>query len=237
MLLSAISSGMSIQQILYAIIVRIPAVLLALSVHEAAHGWMAYKLGDPTAKMMGRVTLNPVKHLDPIGTLSMLLLGFGWAKPVPFNPHNFKKFRSGSALVALAGPVSNFLMAIVGYIVYLSMMIILQQNPAIMQSNFSIAYQALFNMAEMFFALNISLGVFNLIPIPPLDGSKVLFSFLPAKAYNFILNFERYGLFILFIVLVTGVLDVPIGYLMNGAAKVITTPIIWLFGFFSGLFG
>ncbi len=99
---------MSIQQILYAIIVRIPAVLLALSVHEAAHGWMAYKLGDPTAKMMGRVTLNPIRHFDLFGTLSMLLVGFGWAKPVPFNPHNFKRFRSGSAMVALAGPVSNF---------------------------------------------------------------------------------------------------------------------------------
>ena len=227
MLLSAISCGASIQQILLTIIVSLPAVLLAISGHEAAHGWMAYKLGDPTAKMMGRVTLNPIRHFDLFGTLSMLLVGFGWAKPVPFNPHNFKRFRSGSAMVALAGPVSNFLMAAVSLFLYFSVQAIVGFFPVTGAAE-QIVW-ILSTMLAMMVDYNISLGVFNLVPIPPLDGSKVLFSFLPAKAFNFILNFERYGLFILFIVLASGVLDGPINLLMQSVSYLLTIVIGWPF--------
>lgn len=191
---------------------------------------MAYKLGDPTAKMMGRVTLNPFRHFDLFGTLSMLLVGFGWAKPVPFNPHNFKRFRSGSALVALAGPVSNFLMAAVSLFLYFSVQAIVGFFPVTGAAE-QIVW-ILSTMLAMMVDYNISLGVFNLIPIPPLDGSKVLFSFLPAKAFNFILNFERYGLFILFIVLASGVLDGPINLLMQSVSYLLSFVIGWPFMLF-----
>lgn len=218
---------MSIQSILLAIIIEIPAVLLAISGHEAAHGWMAYKRGDPTAKMMGRITLNPIKHFDLIGTLSMLLVGFGWAKPVPFNPRNLKNFRLDTALIALAGPVSNFIMAAIALFVYFAFHAVLGFFPVS-----GAAEQIVAILLDMIWAvcyLNISLGVFNLIPIPPLDGSKVLFSFLPTRAFNFILNFERYGFLILFIVLFTGVLDTPINMLMNWVYQLLANVVIWPF--------
>ena len=218
---------MSFQDILLAIIVRIPAVLLAISGHEAAHGWMAYKRGDPTAKLLGRITLNPVKHFDLIGMLSMLLVGFGWAKPVPFNPRNFKKYRLDTALVALAGPISNFIMASVALFVYFACRAVL--GFFLVSGAAAQIISILLEMILMICILNISLGVFNLIPIPPLDGSKVLFSFLPARAFNFILNYERYGFLILVIVLFTGILDVPINMLMNWVYQLLYNVVIWPF--------
>lgn len=213
MLFSSILSGAGIREILLAVIIRIPAVLLAIAGHEAAHGWMAYKRGDATAKLMGRVTLNPAKHFDLLGTLSMLLVGFGWAKPVPFNPGNFKKFRLDTALVALAGPVSNFIMAAAALFVYFCILAVLGLFTVTGAAEAVIGI--LLEMIWMICYMNISLGVFNLIPVPPLDGSKVLFSFLPAKAFRFVLNFERYGFIILFIILATGILDAPVGAVMN----------------------
>ena len=229
MLLSSIGSSGGFVQLLIDLIMRIPAVILAISFHEAAHGYIAYKCGDPTAKMMGRVTMNPAAHFDLIGTLSMLLAGFGWAKPVVVNSRNFKHIRPCSALVALAGPVANFIMAFVAALVYFALSFV-EVSGAVAQF-VSIAANMVFQIVLM----NISLMIFNLIPIPPLDGSKVLFSFLPAKAYRFILKYERYGFLILFVVIMVGILDIPISIVMSWVLGVLFNMAQWIFSVF-GLF-
>ncbi len=168
-------------------IFTIAALIMSVVVHEVSHGYIADILGDPTARFSGRLTLNPLKHLDPIGsflipTLSYFSAGFlfGWAKPVPYNPYNLKNQRWGELMVAAAGPLSNFLIAIVfGLIIRFS-------------SNFGIESTAFLSLSTSIVFLNIILGVFNLVPIPPLDGSKVLFSLLPAKFGYIQENLERY---------------------------------------------
>ncbi len=230
MLLSSIGSSDSLVQLLIELIMRLPAVILAISFHEAAHGYIAYKCGDPTAKMMGRVTMNPVAHFDLIGTLSMLLAGFGWAKPVVVNSRNFRHIRLDSALVALAGPMANFIMAFVAALVYRFVLTFVEFSGAAGQL-VGIAANMVFQIVLM----NISLMIFNLIPIPPLDGSKVLFSFLPAKAYNFILKYERYGFLILFVVIMVGILDIPISMAMSWVLGILFNMAHWIFSVF-GLF-
>ena len=174
------------------------SVLLTLILHEIAHGYVAYRCGDPTAKMLGRLSLDPRKHLDPIGTLCLVFLGFGWAKPVPVDPRYFRRPKQGMALTALAGPVSNFLLALVllfaGRLVY-------DYAP------YSAANQRLLTFLLTTAILSLGLGLFNLIPIPPLDGSKVLFSLLPDRAYNMMLRYERYGMLLLWAVVLLGVGD------------------------------
>ena len=229
MLLSSIGSSEGIIQLLIDLIMRLPAVILAISFHEAAHGYIAYKCGDPTAKMMGRVTMNPVAHFDLIGTLSMLLAGFGWAKPVVVNSRNFRHIRLDSALVALAGPAANFIMAFIAVLVYFALAFVELSGTA--GQFVTIAANMVFQIVLM----NISLMIFNLIPIPPLDGSKVLFSFLPAKAYNFILKYERYGFLILFVVIMVGILDIPISMAMSWVLGVLFNMAKWIFSVF-GLF-
>jgi len=155
--------------IAYAII-----ILTALPIHEAAHGFVANKLGDPTAKNLGRLSLNPVKHIDPMGTLALLLFGFGWAKPVPINPNNFKNRKNGMALSALAGPVSNILLATiftaVSKIIYYTM-------------TGSKIGTVLYTISGLIVYINVILAAFNLLPIPPLDGSKIIGIFLTDRAY------------------------------------------------------
>ena len=174
------------------------SVLLTLILHEIAHGYVAYRCGDPTAKMLGRLSLDHRKHLDPIGTLCLVFLGFGWAKPVPVDPRYFRRPKQGMALTALAGPVSNFLLALVllfaGRLVY-------DYAP------YSAANQRLLTFLLTTAILSLGLGLFNLIPIPPLDGSKVLFSLLPDRAYNMMLRYERYGMLLLWAVVLLGVGD------------------------------
>ena len=171
-------------QLLY----MLPAVLLGLTFHEWGHAYAAYRLGDPTAKNMGRLSLNPLDHFDPLGVLCMLLLGFGWAKPVPVNYRSFKNFRRDNIIVSLAGVTMNVLIVLVfsGLFVLLA------------RSNYALLYnEAFVNIFFNIISMNTCLCVFNLIPIPPLDGSKVLAMFLPNSAYGQLMRYERYGILVL----------------------------------------
>lgn len=170
-------------------ILRIAAVLLCLVIHEVSHGLAAYHLGDPTAKQSHRLSLNPLRHLDPFGLIMMIAVGFGWAKPVPVNPNYFRKPKQGMAVTALAGPVSNLILAVlflgIGKVIYLY---------APYSAGMNVFFEwCLFTVAPM----SVGMGLFNLIPIPPLDGSKVLAMFLPNSAYGQLMRYERYGILVL----------------------------------------
>ncbi len=170
-------------------VLRLAAVLLCLTVHETCHGLAAYALGDPTARRAHRLSLNPLRHIDWFGLLMMFAAGFGWAKPVPVNPNYFKKPKQGMALTALAGPVSNFLLALLTLLAAR----ILCDVAAYSETN-----QRILDFLLMVAVLSIGLGLFNLVPIPPLDGSKVLFAVLPDRTYDWLMRNERYGMLLLF---------------------------------------
>ncbi|MCI6225872.1 MAG: site-2 protease family protein [Clostridiales bacterium] len=174
---------------LLSMVTRLAAVLLCLTVHESCHGLAAYALGDPTARREHRLSLNPLRHIDWFGLLMMFVAGFGWAKPVPVNPNYFKKPKQGMALTALAGPVSNFLLAL---------LMLLAARIFCDVAAYSEANQRILDFLLMVALLSIGLGLFNLLPIPPLDGSKVLFAVLPDGAYNQLMRYERYGMLLLF---------------------------------------
>ena len=185
----------------YAFIPLAPGILAALTVHEFAHGWMAHRLGDNTAKDMGRLTLNPLAHLDPIGTIMLFLVHFGWAKPVPVNPYNFRDPRKGMVWVALAGPGSNVIFAALQGFVFQIMF------KAGMIEFGSFGYRV-FTLAIF---INLMLAFFNMIPIPPLDGSKVVAGLLPVQYLPMWERFERRGYMILMgLILVSYVLHIPI---------------------------
>ena len=170
-------------------VLRLAAVLLCLTVHETCHGLAAYALGDPTARRAHRLSLNPLRHIDWFGSLMMFAAGFGWAKPVPVNPNYFKKPKQGMALTALAGPVSNFLLAL---------LTLLAARIFCDVAAYSETNQRILDFLLMVAVLSIGLGLFNLVPIPPLDGSKVLFAVLPDRAYDWLMRNERYGMLLLF---------------------------------------
>ena len=174
---------------LLSMVTRLAAVLLCLTVHGSCHGLAAYALGDPTARREHRLSLNPLRHIDWFGLLMMFVAGFGWAKPVPVNPNYFKKPKQGMALTALAGPVSNFLLAL---------LMLLAARIFCDVAAYSEANQRILDFLLMVALLSIGLGLFNLLPIPPLDGSKVLFAVLPDGAYNQLMRYERYGMLLLF---------------------------------------
>lgn len=186
----------------------LPAILIALSFHECAHAFAAYKLGDPTARNLGRMTVNPLHHIDPIGFVCLLLFGFGWAKPVPINPRYFKNYRRDDIIVSLAGITANFLLALVGMAaIYV----------------FAVAggtSYVLANMLYYFLSINLSLMIFNLIPIPPLDGSHVLESLLikvtGPKPFLFL---KQYGYYILLALMVLGV-----------TSSIISAAVMWILG-------
>lgn len=164
------------------------AALVALTIHEFAHGYVAYKLGDDTAKSYGRLSLNPMKHLDPFGTLCMIFFHFGWAKPVPINPRNFKNPRKGFALTAIAGPATNIVVGFFTAFLYLLCLSSFKETNVTFINNLEINI-LLFLL--YFFSINIGLGIFNLIPIPPFDGSRILNVILPERLYFKIMRYER----------------------------------------------
>ena len=183
------------------LLISVPGLLLCLSVHEAAHGLAAYKLGDPTAKRAGRLTLNPFQHLDLIGTLCLLFFHVGWAKPVPVDTRYFKKPRRDIALVSLAGPASNFVLAFV--LLFLRQFLMRSSLTPVLVLGLMSYYGAV---------MSIGLGIFNLIPVPPLDGSKILMSFLPWELSFKYAKYEQYIQFVLLLLLFVGVLNTPLNF-------------------------
>lgn len=178
-------------------------IVFILPLHEAAHGWMAVKLGDDTPKWDKRLTLNPLVSIDPIGALALLLFGFGWAKPVQVNARNFKNPKSGMAIVALAGPVSNLLASLVGALILVPVLIFAPVN----------AFTSFIGtFLSSYIIVNITLAVFNLIPIPPLDGSRIVGAFLSDRAmYNYY-RYQNIIFMIFFVVMFSGILSRPLGY-------------------------
>ncbi len=175
------------QEFLYWVIVAVPSILIASTVHEYAHAYSAFRLGDATAKAEGRLTLNPIKHIDPLGALSMILFRFGWSKPVPINEYNFDNREVSTAIVAFAGPLSNLVLAgITGIVNFL-----LVKDP-----NSLIAF-----LLYTFATINIALAVFNLIPIPPLDGHKIVRAFLPKNLQYSWEKLEKYSVFLILLLI------------------------------------
>ncbi len=212
-----------------------PTVLIALSFHECAHAFVAYKLGDPTAKYMGRLTLNPMRHFDPVGALCMLLCGFGWAKAVPINMMNFKKPKAGMAISALAGPLTNLVLGFFGCFLYAISTVLIPP-----QEFGSIGYWGAYVWLTFilnFAFLNIFLAIFNLIPAPPFDGSKILGAFLPDRTYLKLLSYERYiGIAFFAIYLLDSRLDGPISFALDWVVNGIFTGFTNLFFIICNLF-
>lgn len=182
------------------LILSLPPLLLALTVHEYFHGYVAYRMGDPTAKFAGRLTFNPIKHIDPIGFIAFMIFRFGWAKPVPINPYNFYNYKKGIVYTSIAGPLSNFFLA---FLFGLSLRIL---QPYFLTNNL----MPLWIMLQLGMLYNLILCAFNLIPIPPLDGSKVLFNLLPSR-YGYLENYlEHYGFILLVGLIFINNLGIPI---------------------------
>ncbi len=209
-------------------VISIPALMMAVILHEVAHGWVAYRMGDPTAKHEGRLTLNPIPHIDPVGTLILpamfIILNspiiFGWAKPVPINPSNFRDLRRGTFFVSIAGVVMNLSLAVLFGILYRIL-----YNSADLFSPFivgTIFYPLLIFCAKSVL-INLILALFNMIPIPPLDGSRALMSFLSFKYWEMFYRYEMIGFFAITLLLFTGILG-----------KIIYPPLIFLYNLILG---
>ncbi len=220
-----------IMQYVYIIIV----VLLSLSFHEFSHALISYRLGDPTAKDQGRLTLNPIRHLDPLGSIMMVAsmiggAGIGWAKPVPINPMYYKNKKAGTMLVSIAGPVSNLFLSFI----FVFPLLFIGSQYDITTLDSSNLNAMIFNISRMFVLTNINLAVFNLLPVPPLDGSKILSGVLPTRQYYQFMQYENYiGIAFILIIfafprILTGVLNaitIPISKVMINAA-------VWIFSLF-----
>ena len=181
------------------LVLKIPALLIAVTIHELAHALVADRLGDPTPRALGRLTINPFPHIDPLGAIAFVLAGFGWAKPVPVNAANFRHPRRDMALVAGAGPVSNFLIAFVGLVVF----ILVRRSGLVGEPG----AQALLWV----FQFNLALGIFNLIPLPPLDGGHFLPVFLPPRAGRLLHSLEQFGPMILLLLVISGATRYVVG--------------------------
>lgn len=186
-------------------VVLVAASLLCITIHETCHGLAACWMGDDTARRMGRLSLNPLRHVDLMGLLMMALVRFGWAKPVPVDMRKFRNPKAGMALTALAGPVSNVLLAVLAVVLRAAALVLLYRYGG--------AWSYAVQFLEYVAILSAGLAVFNLFPIPPLDGSKVIFSLLPGRYYEKLMRYERYGMLLLMVLLFLGILDTPLYFL------------------------
>ena len=205
-------------QLLY----TLPAILIGLTVHEWAHAYAAYRLGDPTARNLGRMTLNPLAHVDLFGFLMLILVGFGWAKPVPVNPRNFKNYKRDDIIVSLAGIVTNVIVAFLFSFVYVAGVLKwgLGTNTAFL------------SIFGAIISINLALAIFNLIPIYPLDGSHVLESLLIRKIPRFFMFLRQYGQWILILLLFTGLVSTVLGYLISAISGGFFTVAAWFINLF-----
>lgn len=202
----------------YSLLLSLPGILIAISFHEMAHAYAADAMGDPTPKDAGRLTVNPLKHIDPLGFISMLLFRFGWAKPVPVNPNNFKDKKKGMIAVALSGVLTNLLLAFLGMAAYLAVI--------------PLNNETLMIILQYIYIYNIVFAVFNIIPIPPLDGSQILVLFLPPKALMFYYRYQRYGMIVIFVLALTGLLGIIINPAINGIVSLFSAILLPLFNLF-----
>ena len=224
-MLSAVINGefSFVDMVIYAISCFV-VIFLTLPIHEFAHGYAATKLGDWTPRAQGRLTLNPFAHIDYMGSLCILLFGFGWAKPVQVNARNFKNPKMGMAVTAFAGPLSNVIFALAA--------LIFANICLLIQSSSQIIWYVLYFFIYIA-KINVSLAVFNLIPIPPLDGSRLLSAFLPDRHYYKLMRYERYFSIIIFALIWSGALDVPLSFLSNAIISFISTLAELPFTFFN----
>lgn len=222
------------QERIIQILLMIPVMLISLSVHEFAHARVAYARGDATARNLGRMTVNPLKHIDPIGALCMILFRFGWAKPVPVNSRNLRNPQRDMALVSIAGPISNLLLAFLGALfltlceqlmIKNGILFIFNHKYFLVDDSFSSnALWMLRCFFELFHVANITLAIFNLIPIPPLDGSRILTMFLPPRYYWKLQQYEPYfGIILMLLVLLgsfTGIISFVTSFISNGMLNI-----------------
>jgi len=202
----------------YSLLLSLPGILIAISFHEMAHAYAADAMGDPTPKDAGRLTVNPLKHIDPLGFISMLLFRFGWAKPVPVNPNNFKDKKKGMIAVALSGVLTNLLLAFLGMAAYLAVI--------------PLNNETLMIILQYIYIYNIVFAVFNIIPIPPLDGSQILVLFLPPKALMFYYRYQRYGMIAIFVLALTGLLGIIINPAINAIVSLFSAILLPFFNLF-----
>lgn len=217
-----LQSGITLEYAVITIFALLMTIFLIMPIHEWAHGFIAYKLGDKTAKYSGRLTLNPLKHIDPLGATSMILFRFGWAKPVPVDPRNFKNPKRDLAITALAGPVSNLTVALIAAFIF---------NLLIYFGHNFITFNALKYIVfffQSFISINVGLAVFNLIPLPPLDGSRIMCAFLPDKFLYKYYQYEGYIIFFVFFLLFTDILSLPLNFIntmvFNGIMTIANLP-------------
>lgn len=199
-------------------------ILCVLPLHEFAHGWVASKLGDPTAKLDGRLTLNPLASVDPVGTVWLFLFGFGWAKPVPVDPRYFKKPKRDMAIVALAGPVSNLVAAFVGAVLTFAMIAFLPYNAVL---------EFVLSVLSYYVMVNVTLAAFNLLPVPPLDGSRILGAFLSDRALATYYRYQNVFVMVLFVLMFSGAFSGP----LYAVESVLARGISWLAALPFRLFG
>ncbi len=214
MIFDIIRNGFSVDTVIN-LLARVFVVFCTLPIHEYAHAFVAAKLGDDTPRLKGRLTLSPFAHIDPMGALMIFLVGFGYAKPVPVNPRKFKNPKVGMAITALAGPVSNIIMAFI-FMLLCNISSLIYGSTGVLFA--SVSYSFFLFAAQ----INVSLAVFNFLPIPPLDGSRIINLIIPSKYYFKIMQYERYIILAVFALIFFGILDGPLAYITNFIMKLIS---------------